>query len=110
VNVVLDALLPDSSCECANLAGNPLPQRRQPVRAYEGASSPLASPAFRSRSSEPLRAFGEGPKTHATLTVMNDTRDLTKRLAELLRREHGALADFLGASSNLGDVLDSEHG
>ncbi len=28
---------------------------------------------------------------------MNDTRDLTKRLAELLRREHGALADFLVA-------------
>ena len=26
---------------------------------------------------------------------MHDTRDLTKRLAELLRREHGALADFL---------------
>jgi hypothetical protein len=26
---------------------------------------------------------------------MNDTRDLTNRLAELLRREHGALADFL---------------
>ena len=25
---------------------------------------------------------------------MNDTRDLTKRLAELLRREHGALAEF----------------
>ena len=34
-------------------------------------------------------------KTRATLTVMNDTRDLTKRLAELLRREQGALADFL---------------
>jgi HNH endonuclease len=28
---------------------------------------------------------------------MNDTRDLTTRLAELLRREHGALADFLVA-------------
>ena len=28
---------------------------------------------------------------------MDDTRDLTKRLAELLRREHGALADFLVA-------------
>ena len=28
---------------------------------------------------------------------MNDTRDLAKRLAELLRREHGALADFLVA-------------
>ena len=28
---------------------------------------------------------------------MNDTRDLTKRLAELLRREQGALADFLVA-------------
>ena len=28
---------------------------------------------------------------------MNDARDLTKHLAELLRREHGALADFLVA-------------
>ncbi len=28
---------------------------------------------------------------------MNDTRDLAQRLAELLRREHGALADFLVA-------------
>jgi hypothetical protein len=28
---------------------------------------------------------------------MNDARDLTKRLAELLRREHGAMADFLVA-------------
>ena len=28
---------------------------------------------------------------------MHDTRDLTKHLAELLRREHGALADFLVA-------------
>jgi len=28
---------------------------------------------------------------------MNDTRDLTKRLAELLRREHGSLVDFLVA-------------
>ena len=28
---------------------------------------------------------------------MDDTRDLTNRLAELLRREHGALADFLVA-------------
>ena len=28
---------------------------------------------------------------------MNDTRDLTKRLTELLRREQGALADFLVA-------------
>ncbi len=28
---------------------------------------------------------------------MNDTRDLTKRLAELLRREHAALAEFLVA-------------
>jgi hypothetical protein len=28
---------------------------------------------------------------------MHDTRDLTKRLAELLRREYGALADFLVA-------------
>jgi len=26
---------------------------------------------------------------------MNDARDLTKRLAELLRREHGTMADFL---------------
>ncbi|HYS83112.1 MAG TPA: HNH endonuclease, partial [Anaeromyxobacteraceae bacterium] len=32
-----------------------------------------------------------------TLSVMNDTRDLTKRLAELLSREHAALADFLVA-------------
>ncbi|HEX7487917.1 MAG TPA: hypothetical protein VF341_03380 [Anaeromyxobacteraceae bacterium] len=26
---------------------------------------------------------------------MHDTRDLTTRLAELLRREHAAMADFL---------------
>jgi hypothetical protein len=33
---------------------------------------------------------------------MHDTRDLTKRLAELLRREHGALADFLIALADFG--------
>ncbi|HEX8908147.1 MAG TPA: HNH endonuclease signature motif containing protein [Anaeromyxobacteraceae bacterium] len=31
---------------------------------------------------------------------MHDTRDLAQRLAELLRREHGALADFLVALSD----------
>ena len=41
--------------------------------------------------------FGEAWNTRATLIVMNDTRDLTKRLAELLRREHGSLVDFLVA-------------
>jgi hypothetical protein len=32
--------------------------------------------------------------------------DLSARLADLLRREHDAMADFLGASSEMGDVLD----
>ncbi|HEX8909628.1 MAG TPA: hypothetical protein VF805_10520, partial [Anaeromyxobacteraceae bacterium] len=44
-----------------------------------------------------MRASGEGAKTRATLSVMNDARDRAHRLAELLRREHGALADFLVA-------------
>ena len=36
-------------------------------------------------------------KTHETLSVMNDARDLTSRLAELLRREQHALSEFLVA-------------
>jgi hypothetical protein len=37
---------------------------------------------------------------------MDTARDLADRLASLLRREQGALADFLCASSGMGDVLD----
>jgi hypothetical protein len=35
-----------------------------------------------------------------------NARDLTTHLASLLRDERSAMADFLGASSNLGDVLE----
>ena len=45
-----------------------------------------------------MRASSEGMKTRETLSVMNDdTRALTRHLADLLRREHGAMADFLVA-------------
>jgi hypothetical protein len=37
---------------------------------------------------------------------MSNARELTKHLAALLRNEQGAMAEFLGASSNLGDVLE----
>ena len=93
----IDTLLLKSRCESAIHARHPLPQRQQPAGGHEGVVNPFASPVIRSRSSEPLRAFGGGRKTRATLTVMHDTRDLTKHLAELLRHEHGALADFLVA-------------
>jgi hypothetical protein len=36
---------------------------------------------------------------------MTNARELTARLADLLRREHAAMADFLCASSDMGDVL-----
>ncbi len=42
-----------------------------------------------------MRAFGERSKTRAMLTRMNHAREFTARLADLLRREHHAMADFL---------------
>jgi hypothetical protein len=42
-----------------------------------------------------MRAFQEASETHAMLHHMETARDLTLRLRDLLRHEHGALADFL---------------
>jgi len=44
-----------------------------------------------------MRAFGEASKSRATLAVMTNARDLAARLADLLRHEHAAMADFLVA-------------
>jgi hypothetical protein len=44
-----------------------------------------------------MRAFGERRKSRAILRRMNNARALTARLADLLRREHAAMADFLVA-------------
>jgi hypothetical protein len=44
-----------------------------------------------------MRALQEASKTRATLSVMDTARELTANLAALLRREHGAMADFLVA-------------
>src|SRR6266545_2018886 len=44
-----------------------------------------------------MRAFGEASKSRATLAVMTNARDLAARLADLLRHEHAAMADFLSA-------------
>ncbi len=44
-----------------------------------------------------MRAFGEARKTRAILRSMTNARDLTAQLADLLRREHAAMADFLVA-------------
>jgi hypothetical protein len=37
---------------------------------------------------------------------MNTAREFTTRLTELLGSERRVMAEFLGASSNLGDVLE----
>src|SRR5512138_1674750 len=42
-----------------------------------------------------MRAFGEAAKTSAILRAMTNAREFTARLADLLRREHHAMADFL---------------
>src|SRR6266545_4119883 len=44
-----------------------------------------------------MRASGEASKSRATLAVMTNARDLAARLADLLRHEHAAMADFLSA-------------
>jgi 5-methylcytosine-specific restriction endonuclease McrA len=42
-----------------------------------------------------MRAFGEARKSAAILRSMTTAREQTARLADLLRREHHAMADFL---------------
>jgi hypothetical protein len=44
-----------------------------------------------------MRAFGEPQRSGAILRSMTNARELTARLADLLRREHHAMADFLVA-------------
>jgi hypothetical protein len=39
-----------------------------------------------------------------------NARDRSNHLAALLRKEREAMADFLCASSDMGDVLDYGHG
>ena len=46
-----------------------------------------------------MRASQNASKTHAMLLNMTNARDLSNRLAELLRHERGAMADFLLALS-----------
>src|SRR5919206_4198777 len=56
------------------------------------------APPLRSRAWRQTCASSEGPKCRATLSVMTTSaRDLSARLAVLLRHEHGAMADFLVA-------------
>jgi hypothetical protein len=83
-----------------SLRGRPASRREAPPNLF-------AAPASCRRASSRLRAFGESENAHAMLSPMTTTaREFTDRLATLLRREHEAMADFLGASSNLGNVLD----
>ncbi len=42
-----------------------------------------------------MRAFTEGANFSETLSCMDNARELSSRLLALLRREHGAMADFL---------------
>jgi len=44
-----------------------------------------------------MRAFGEASKSRATLAAMTNALDLAARLADLLRHEQTAMADFLVA-------------
>src|SRR5690242_13957885 len=97
MTIPLDANQREIACAAAVCAGRLSSLGQRPAGGPEGTVSPLASSTARSRFRTQLRAFGGASKTRATLTVMNDTRDLTLRLTELLRREHAALADFLVA-------------
>jgi hypothetical protein len=42
-----------------------------------------------------MRAFQEGTNPREKVSLMDTARELTSRLTDLLRREHGAMADFL---------------
>src|ERR671926_845537 len=68
-----------------------------PTRRSAGGSGESAPP-IRSRACKQTRASGERSKSRATLSVMNTSaRDLSIRLADLLRNERAAMADFLVA-------------
>ena len=92
---MLDALLSFFAFRDRTPTGMPLSQpcaRAQQRRAHaRGVRAPLAGfPVWR-----PLRAFGDGRKTRETLACMTTARELTNRLAALLRNERNAMADFL---------------
>ena len=72
----------------------PLSLRQTRTGARDRWPNPNRPPPVPTRSSSPLGAFGEAQNTHEKISSCT-TR--TTRLAELLHREHAALADFLVA-------------
>ena len=91
----------------ASDASPPRSRRRTPLSPPHAPAAPRVqsaaappTPASRSRPSGRLRAFPDAPKTRET--IPHDQRPVrrresSRRLADLLRREHAALADFLVA-------------
>jgi hypothetical protein len=81
----------------------PLPAAREAARrGVWGRGTPVRI-SRQKRSSRVWR----GPKIACEPACMTTAREETNEMDAMLQRERGGLADFLRASSRMGDVLDS---
>ena len=92
----LDTVIPEARFRGEGVQGRPASTRRAAAQGRPEASRGRPAPRLRPRFTARPRAFPEGSKTRATLSVMiTNARALSARLADLLRAEQVAMADFL---------------
>src|SRR6266542_6029256 len=92
----LDTVIPEPRSRGEGVQGRPAWTRRAAAQGRPEASRGRPAPGLRPRFTARPRAFPEGSKTRATLSVMiTNARALSARLADLLRAEQVAMADFL---------------
>src|SRR6266568_7178052 len=92
----LDTVLAEARSRGEGVQGRPASTRRAAAQGRPEHRGGRPAPSLRSRFTARPRAFPEGSKTRATLSVMiTNARALSARLADLLRAEQVAMADFL---------------
>jgi 5-methylcytosine-specific restriction endonuclease McrA len=95
--VTLDALRAEATTVARGCPKTALSRRCAGVLLRAAASSPPGALPARSRHHARSRASQETAETHDRVFRMDTARELTKRLADLLRNERQALADFIVA-------------
>src|SRR6266568_4678913 len=94
----LDTVLAEACSRGEGVQGRPASTRRAAAQGRPEASRGRLAPGLRPRFTAHPRAFPEGSKTRATLSVMiTNARALSAHLADLLHRERAALGEFLVA-------------
>src|SRR6266540_2563830 len=92
----LDTVFAEARSRGEGVQGRPASTRRAAAQGRPEASRGRPAPSLRPRFTARPRAFPEGSKTLATLSVMiTNARAISARLADLLRAEQVAMADFL---------------